>query len=97
MPEVLLGVAQVMIGLTIICCPFMQVGGVRGAVGASSVQTIQVSTAGGVQTIKVALPPGAQTITKVNPQALAKVPTSSITKVSWECVKVLNHHCSCIF
>lgn len=53
----------------------------RGAVGASSVQTIQVSTAGGVQTIKVALPPGAQTITKVTPQALAKVPASAITKV----------------
>nr|XP_045623906.1 nuclear factor related to kappa-B-binding protein-like isoform X2 [Procambarus clarkii] len=59
----------------------VRVGGVRGAVGTSSVQTIQVSTAGGVQTIKVALPPGAQTITKVTPQALGKVPTSSITKV----------------
>lgn len=53
----------------------------RGALGASSVQTIQVSTAGGVQTIKVALPHGAQTITKVTPQTLAKVPTSSIAKV----------------
>lgn len=55
----------------------VRVGGVRGTVGASSVQTIQVSTAGGVQTIKVALPPGAQTITK----ALAKVPATAITKV----------------
>ncbi|XP_053655777.1 nuclear factor related to kappa-B-binding protein isoform X3 [Cherax quadricarinatus] len=59
----------------------VRVGGVRGSVGASSVQTIQVSTAGGVQTIKVALPPGAQTITKVTPQALTKVPTSTIAKV----------------
>ncbi|XP_050695890.1 nuclear factor related to kappa-B-binding protein-like isoform X3 [Eriocheir sinensis] len=50
----------------------VRVGGVRGTVGASSVQTIQVSTTGGVQTIKVALPPGAQTLTKVNPQTLAK-------------------------
>ncbi|XP_042214477.1 nuclear factor related to kappa-B-binding protein-like isoform X2 [Homarus americanus] len=60
----------------------VRVGGVRGAVGASSVQTIQVSTAGGVQTIKVALPPGAQTITKVTP----KVPSSTITKVGGQTI-----------
>lgn len=64
----------------------VRVGGVRGAMGASSVQTIQVSTAGGVQTIKVALPPGAQTITKVTPQTLAKGPTSSITKVAGQTI-----------
>ncbi|KAK8395851.1 hypothetical protein O3P69_005749 [Scylla paramamosain] len=58
------------------------VGGVRGAVGASSVQTIQVSTTGGVQTIKVALPPGAQTLTKVNPQTLAKVGTQAVSRAA---------------
>lgn len=59
----------------------VKVGGMRGSVGGSSVQTIQVSTAGGVQTIKVALPPGAQNINKVTPQALTKIPTANITKV----------------
>ena len=60
-----------------LCEPF-QMGGVRGNVTASSVPTIQVSRPG---VIKVALPPGAQTIAKMTPQTLAKVPTSSITKV----------------
>ncbi|KAG0710166.1 Nuclear factor related to kappa-B-binding protein [Chionoecetes opilio] len=60
----------------------VRVGGVRGAVGASSVQTIQVSTTGGVQTIKVALPPGAQTLTKVNPQTLAKVGTQAVSRAA---------------
>lgn len=64
----------------------VRMGGVRGTVGSSSVQTIQVSTAGGVQTIKVALPPGGPTIAKVTPQALGKVPTSSITKVAGQTI-----------
>ncbi|KAK4312817.1 hypothetical protein Pmani_015828 [Petrolisthes manimaculis] len=54
------------------------VGGVRGA---SSVQTIQVSTAaGGVQTIKVALPPGTQTLAKVTPHQLAKVASQAVSR-----------------